>query len=422
MRDLFIEVFGSIKRNKLRTGLTGFSVAWGIFMLIVLLGAGNGLKNTTRANMGQVEVNTMEVRGGWTSKAYDGLQEGRRIFLDDKDVKVTSSDMFSENIEEISPVLNQGSSTVTYGKRYFTGSIIGTEPHYAEMMNVEILAGRYINKNDIDDKRKVVVINSAQAENLFNYKDDLGRAVGKRVKVGNASYVVVGVYKTDEQSSSAAIYMPLSTIKTLYNRGKRIDRIVFSFKGLDTEAQNEEFEATYRSVMNKRHRADPKDTRAIRISNHFMQSMQMNKGMGIITGALWIVGLFTLLSGIVGVSNIMLITVKERTHEFGIRKALGARPWQVTKLIIAESVTITALFGYVGMFLGMLACEIMDKTLGSSETDIMGMKVAMFVDPTVGLDVALEATLLLIVAGTAAGLVPAVKAARVRPIEALRAD
>lgn len=422
MRDLFIEVIGSIKRNKLRTGLTGFSVAWGIFMLIVLLGAGNGLKNMTSANMRDIEVNTMEIRGGWTSKPYDGLQEGRRIELDDKDVAVTTSELFSEHIKEVSSVANQGTATVSYGKKYFSGALIGTEPHYAGMMKLKMLAGRYINQNDIEGKKKVLVISSGQAETLFSYSDRYDRAIGKRVKVGNASYVIIGVYKTDEQSSSSSIFAPVSTIKAMYRLGNKVGRIIFSFEGLDTEKQNEEFETTYRAVVNKRHRADPSDTRALRISNHFTQNMQMNKGMGIITKALWIVGLFTLLSGIVGVSNIMLIAVKERTHEFGIRKAIGARPWDVTKIIMAESVTITAIFGYIGMFLGMLACEIMSRTVGNSEMDILGAKVAMFVDPTVGLDVALEATLLLIIAGTVAGLVPALKAAKVRPIEALRAD
>ena len=170
------------------------------------------------------------------------------------------------------------------------------------------------------------------------------------------------------------------------------------------------------------HRADPTDKGAIYISNNLSQNGQMEKATRYITLFLWIVGFFTLLSGIVGVSNIMLITVKERTREFGIRKAIGARPWDVTKLIISESVAITAFFGYVGMVLGMLACRILDWKMGNSETEVLGMKFAIFVDPTVGLDVALEATLLLIVAGTLAGLVPALKAAKVRPIEALRAE
>ena len=170
------------------------------------------------------------------------------------------------------------------------------------------------------------------------------------------------------------------------------------------------------------HRADPTDQGAIYISNNLSQNGQMEKATRYITLFLWVVGFFTLLSGIVGVSNIMLITVKERTREFGIRKAIGARPWDVTKLIISESVAITAFFGYVGMVLGMLACRILDWKMGNSETEVLGMKFAIFVDPTVGLDVALEATLLLIVAGTLAGLVPALKAAKVRPIEALRAE
>ena len=174
--------------------------------------------------------------------------------------------------------------------------------------------------------------------------------------------------------------------------------------------------------MNVRHRAAPDDRRALWIWNRFSQDLQMNRGRNILTTALWILGLLTLLGGIVGVSNIMLITVKERTHEFGIRKAIGASPWDIMKLILAESVTITAFFGYVGMLLGMFACTILDKTVGQSSMSIMDEEIAMFVNPTVGLDVAIEATLVLIIAGSLAGLFPARKASRVRPIEALRAE
>jgi putative ABC transport system permease protein len=196
----------------------------------------------------------------------------------------------------------------------------------------------------------------------------------------------------------------------------------FTFHGLDTEEENEAFEKDYKRVLNNYHGAAPDDERAIWISNSFTMDMQMNKGRHVLEVFLWIIGLFTLLSGIVGVSNIMLITVKERTHEFGIRKAIGAGPWSVMKLIIAESISITAFFGYVGMVLGMVACRVLDATVGSKPVEILGETINIMKNPSVGLDVALEATLLLIVAGTLAGLIPASKAARVKPIEALRAE
>ena len=271
------------------------------------------------------------------------------------------------------------------------------------------------------ESRKVIVIPSGLAERLFGIEENFEKAIGLRVKSDIASFLVVGVYQSDGMSMSFEAYAPYSTIRNLFNKGKFVEYITFSFHGLEEE-ESEEFENSVRSVLNVNHRADPTDKGAIYISNNLSQNGQMEKATRYITLFLWVVGFFTLLSGIVGVSNIMLITVKERTREFGIRKAIGARPWDVTKLIISESVAITAFFGYVGMVLGMLACRILDWKMGNSETEVLGMKFAIFVDPTVGLDVALEATLLLIVAGTLAGLVPALKASKVRPIEALRAE
>ena len=198
--------------------------------------------------------------------------------------------------------------------------------------------------------------------------------------------------------------------------------IEFTFHGLPTEEANEQFEHAYRQRLNANHQAHPEDERAVWLWNRFTQSLQMEQGIAIIRTALWIVGLFTLLSGIVGVSNIMLITVKERTHEFGIRKAIGAKPWSVLRLIIVESVIITTFFGYIGMVLGVMANEYMDATLGHDTIDTGLFQATMFLNPTVGLDVCFEATMVMVIAGTIAGLIPAFKASRIRPIEALRAD
>ena len=233
---------------------------------------------------------------------------------------------------------------------------------------------------------------------------------------------VVGVTKSDESSNSNTFYAPFTTVRTVYGKGKAIDEIIFSFHGLNSQAESDAFEKEYRAAINKRHRAAPDDERAIGIWNSFAEHLQMNKGERILSTALWVIGLFTLLGGIVGVSNIMLITVKERTHEFGIRKAIGASPWNITKLIIAESIGITAFFGYIGMVLGMIACYIMDQTIGQESMDMFGQSIRLLINPTVGLNEAIKSTVLLVISGTVAGLFPAVKAARVRPIEALRAD
>ena len=213
-----------------------------------------------------------------------------------------------------------------------------------------------------------------------------------------------------------------STLETVYGKSNQPERIVFSFHGLPTAEANEAFEKEYRAKLNEGHQAAADDESALWIWNRFTQSLQMNTGMKIIRTALWIVGLFTLLSGIVGVSNIMLITVKERTREFGIRKAIGAKPWSILKLIIIESVIITTFFGYIGMVLGVAANEYMDATLGHDVIDTGLFQTTMFVNPTIGIDVCLEATMVMVIAGTLAGLIPAMKAARIRPIEALRAE
>ena len=265
-----------------------------------------------------------------------------------------------------------------------------------------------------------MVLTDKQAKELE--PKDYKTLVGKYVKVGNFSFKVVGIYKTPGDGESSA-YSAYSTIKSIYGaNSSSIGNIEFTFHGLPTEEANDAFEKDYRRRLNANHQAHPEDERAIWLWNGYTQSLQMETGIAIIRTALWIVGLFTLLSGIVGVSNIMLITVKERTHEFGIRKAIGAKPWSILKLIIIESVIITTFFGYIGMVLGVAANEYMDATIGHETVDTGLFQATMFLNPTVGLDVCFEATMVMIIAGTIAGLIPAFKASRIRPIEALRAD
>ena len=239
--------------------------------------------------------------------------------------------------------------------------------------------------------------------------------------MGGLAFLVVGIYSDDESMFRNNSYAPFTTVRTIYNKGDKTENIIFSFKGLDTEAANEAFEQSYRRKINAQHDAAPDDEESIWIWNRFTNSLQMNTGTAIIRTALWIVGIFTLLSGIVGVSNIMLITVKERTREFGIRKAIGATPWSILKLIITESVIITLFFGYIGMMLGIGANLWMDATIGNTTMDAGAFQQKMFVNPTVGFGVCMQATLLIVIAGTIAGLIPARKAAKTRPIEALNA-
>jgi putative ABC transport system permease protein len=295
---------------------------------------------------------------------------------------------------------------------------LGVYPNHNKIDKVEMIYGRFVNNIDLKEKRKVLVLSSKQASELTKNYPSL---IGKYVNVGAFAFRVVGIYKDQENGQANAI-TSYSTLKTIYAKGDDAGRIEFNFHGLTTQQENDHFEDAYRQRINASHNAAPDDESALYLWNRYTQNMQMNTGISIIRMALWIVGLFTLLSGIVGVSNIMLITVKERTHEFGIRKAIGAKPWSILKLIIIESVIITTVFGYVGMLLGVFANEYMDATLGHEEIDTGLFKATMFIDPTVGLDVCIEATAVMIIAGTIAGLIPAMKAAKIRPIEALRAE
>lgn len=421
MRDLFIEIAGSIKRNKLRTCLTGFAVAWGIFMLIVLLGAGNGVMNAFLRDSGNVNVHNMTVYPQYTSKAYDGLPEGRFMKMDDRDVKLTESKAFSDIIDSVQPQLSQGGMKMTYGKRYFSVRLKGAYPEEARRESIQFAAGRFLNDNDIKGNRKVAVITHLQAKNFLEGRTDYSSIIGKTIKIDGLVYKVIGVRKAAENQNDDEIYVPFTTLKKIYGK-KDIDYISFKFHGLETEEDNIAFENLYKRSLNQIHRAAPDDNATFYLSNSVRQAMQMDKGTSILENALWIVGLLTLLSGVVGVSNIMLITVKERTHEFGIRKAIGARPWDITKLILAESVTITAIFGYLGMFLGMAACQYLDYKYGHATVDIFGQAISVMKNPTVGIGVALRSTVVMIVSGMIAGMIPARKAAKVRPIEALRAD
>ena len=419
MRDIITEIWSTTKRNKLRTALTGFAVAWGIFMLIFLLGAGNGLINAVEQNSGRFLDNSMMIGGGQTSKAYQGLKEGRPIDLNDKDLHTTDS-RFSENIIEMGAEISQGNVTVSNGENYVSSTLNGVYPNEAEINKMEMLYGRFINSFDNEKSRKVLVISDDHAKEL--QPRNIASLIGKHVKLGDLSFQIIGIYKNDQSGMNMDFYSPFTTVRTIYGRGDKADNIIFSFKGLKTEQDNEAFEKRYRTRIIVNHSAAPDDENAIWIWNRFTQAMQMNTGLGIIRTALWIIGIFTLLSGIVGVSNIMLITVKERTREFGIRKAIGAKPRSILRLIIIESIIITTFFGYIGMVLGVAVNQYMDVTSGNMQVDVGPFKAAMFVNPTVGLDVCIEATVVMVLAGTIAGFIPARKAAHIRPIEALRAE
>ncbi|RHN87891.1 ABC transporter permease [Prevotella sp. AM23-5] len=419
MRELIKEIWSTSKRNKLRTSLTGFAVAWGIFMLIFLLGAGNGLINAQLQQSTRFLANSMRVFPGETSKAYKGLKEGRSITLNDRDILI-SNQTYGQYVDDVGGRLEQYNVNINYGDNYVASqSLVGVAPTHPKIDKTELIAGRFINEIDMKDQRKNVVLSRSQAKELCK---DYRSLVGKNVKISNLNFQVVGIYKDDESRNNTEAFIAYSTIKTIYAKGDDAGSLEFTIKNLKTQEDNEQFEKNYRASINNNHQAAPDDDRTIWLWNRYMDNIQMNQGIAIMQTALWIVGLFTLLSGIVGVSNIMLITVKERTREFGVRKAIGAKPWSILKLIITESIIITSFFGYIGMVCGVAANEIMDATIGHTTIDTGLFKAAMFVNPTVGLGTCIGATIAIVIAGTIAGLIPAIKAARIRPIEALRAE
>ena len=419
MRELIKEIWSTSKRNKLRTSLTGFAVAWGIFMLIFLLGAGNGLINAQLQQSTRFLANSMRVFPGETSKAYKGLKEGRSITLNDRDILI-SNKTYGQYVDDVGGRLEQYNVNINYGDNYVASqSLVGVAPTHPKIDKTELIAGRFINEIDMKEQRKNVVLSRSQAKELCK---DYRSLVGKNVKISNLNFQVVGIYKDDESRNNTDAFIAYSTIKTIYAKGDDAGSLEFTIKNLKTQEDNKQFEKNYRASINNNHQAAPDDERTIWLWNRYMDNIQMNQGIAIMQTALWIVGLFTLLSGIVGVSNIMLITVKERTREFGVRKAIGAKPWSILKLIITESIIITSFFGYIGMVCGVAANEIMDATIGHTTVDTGLFKAAMFVNPTVGLGTCIGATITIVIAGTIAGLIPAIKAARIRPIEALRAE
>ncbi len=419
MIDLWQEIYSTLKRNKLRTLLTGFSVSWGIFMLIVLLGAGNGLIHAFEEQSSQMATNSIRIFPGWTSKPYSGLKAGRRVELDNKDVAATSHH-FPNQVSSVGATVWQGGINLSFGKEYVSLSLAGVYPNFTQVEPPKSSKGRFINDMDLAQRRKVIILHEKTAEVLFG-KSGIN-PIGQFVNASGIIFQVVGLYKDQGDSGGRDAYIPFTTLQTIYNKGDKLHNLIFMTKDLKTEESNKAFEKKYRRIIAGNHRFDPEDESGIWIWNRFTQYLQQETASEVLRIAIWIISIFTLLSGIVGVSNIMLVTVKERTREFGIRKALGAKPLSILKLIIVESVVITTLFGYIGMVAGILLTESVSSYIGNQKMDMGFWSQTVFTNPTVDIGIAIQATLTLVVAGTLAGFFPARKAVSIRPIEALRAD
>lgn len=416
MLDIIQEIYGTIKRNKLRTALTGFAVAWGIFMLIVLLGAGNGLLNAFEQQSGSMAMNSFQIWPGRTSLPFQGLKEGRSIKLTEKELEVTRQ--MKKHVTQASAILEEGGVILSYKQDHISLQLTGAMPNYPETNGLQLKEGRFINPLDMEKKRKVIVLHEKTAEMLLG--NEKSQAIGKHINASGIAYQIVGIYTTPMEEFSPTAYLPYTTLQLIYNKGDGVGSLVFLTKDITDLSGSEIFEKEYRTAISRVKQFDAADRSAISVWNRFSQYLQQQTASELLRTSIWVIGLFTLLSGIVGVSNIMLITVKERTHEFGIRKALGAKPSSILTLIIAESITITTIFGYIGMIAGIAVTEYMNRIAGEQVVDIGVASATVFVNPTVDLHIAIQATLTLIIAGTLAGFFPARKAVMIRPIEALR--
>ncbi len=412
MRELLLEIATSVRRNKLRTFLTGFSVAWGIFMLVILLGSGNGLKNGVSSHFGSYAVNSIDLFGGRTSKPYMGYEKGRRIRMRNSDLQIIARE-FPE-VEQVAANSWFNTHTASYGKEFTSVWLRGSLPKIQQIEGLELSAGRFINDTDIRGYRKTIVIDEPMRRVLFKGDDPLGR----RIKIDSSVYTVIGVLKGDAQRNSSSCYIPLTTGQLMYKANDPIvDNAILTVRDIDTDEAMADFEKRIIRRLAAEHHFAPDDESAIWLNN----TMERYKSFQVVFAGInlfvWIIGLGTLLAGVVGVSNIMLVTVSERTAEFGIRKALGAKPVSIIRLILTESVLITALFGYIGMVLGVAVMEGVNYALGQNTAED---SISIFLDPTLDLGVAVSATIVLVIAGLVAGYVPAYRAAQLKTIDALR--
>lgn len=412
------EIFATLSHNKLRTVLTGLSVSWGIFILIILLGAGNGLKNGVTSNFQKRANNTVQMWSGTSSLPYQGLKSGRSLDFSENQI-VTIKDNLEASANQTGIIEKQ--VNVIYNNEYGNYQLRGVQPYYRDIFKLKFdtNGGRFINELDLNKNSKVAVIDKKIEDVLFKGKN----SIGSYIQVGKIMFKVIGVNSKKEQWGGETIYIPFTTAQLIYNPDRKFYSIAMNVNGLETEEANVAFNKELKRSMSKSLRFDPKDTQAMWFRNSQRDYLETMKIFAGITLFVSIIGIFTLIAGIVGVSNIMLVSVKERTREIGIRKAIGAPPATILRSIILESIIITTIFGYIGMVFGVGLTEMinffMEQSAAQNPSDT-GMSV--FKDPTVQLSYVFISTGILIIAGVIAGYMPARRAVRIKPIEAMREE
>jgi putative ABC transport system permease protein len=409
-RDSFQEIFATIKKNKLRTALTMLGVAWGIFMLVIMLGCGNGLRHGIMNGFGGLATNSFFLWTQPTTKPYKGLKSGRTFLYDNADVEAL------KKIDEMAVVCPQAklSFNVVRGLKTGTFDVMGQYPEIADIQKVNISKGRFLNQKDIDDKRKICVIGTRIREVFFK-KDE--NPIGKYLRINGVYFMVVGLTLptqggNDGREQAQTVFTPFTTFQKAFNCNNKVGW--FAVKAKD-HITPEEGEAKAIAVLKERHKVSPDDNVAI---GHWNMGVEFGKLSGLFNGIeilIWVVGIGTLLAGVIGISNIMLIVVKERTKEIGVKRALGATPANVVIQILLEALLITAIAGYAGLTAGIYCLEGLNAIIGHEEG-------SMFTNPTVDIGIAMKALSVIILGGLIAGFIPARRAVSIHPVEALRTE
>jgi len=406
-RDAWQEIFETMRKNKTRTFLTAFSVAWGIFILVILSGAGNGLRNGAQSQFGNDAVNSIWIDAGNTSMAWNGLKPNREIRLTNADYELIRG---IQDVDHATAVFRGwGSKPLSYKKEHAGFTVRPVMPDHRDLEKAKLIKGRFINNNDIKYNLKVCSIGKPVEEALFKKEESLG----KYIDVENAKYMVVGVFNDKGNNDNNRIYIPLTTAQKAWNGGKTYVNTIWVSTGAANLERSEQITKEIRQLLARRHNFDPRDPDAVGVYNgnaEYARIMNMLTGIKIFVT---IIGIFTLIAGIVGVSNIMMIIVKERTREIGIRKALGATPTSIVGQIMMESIFITGVAGYTGLVLGVGIIEGIKS---------VGIDSDFFKNPDIDFGMAIFSVILLVIAGAFAGLVPSLRASRIEPVNALRED
>jgi len=410
--DKWTEIYNTVKKHKLRTGLTAFGVFWGIFMLVVLLGAGKGLENGIMKDF-DVAKNAVFIWTQRTSVPYMGLKAGRFVQMTNDDVAAIRANV--PEVEVIAPSNQlQGDFTVNYKTKSSSFTVNGETPDMLHVQPTKVMTGRFINQKDLDERRKIAVVGPRVLEQLFA-KDE--NPIGKYISIKGSYFLIVGTFEPvgngeDRVEDSNVIFIPNTTLQQTFNQPNQVGFLALTPKHGVPAATIED---KVKTLLMKRHNVAPTDVKAFGSANVEKEFMEIQGLFTGIAGFSWLVSIGTILAGIIGVSNIMLIVVKERTKEIGVRKALGATPWSIISLIIQEAIVITGLAGYTGLLAGTGLVALIEFLMNKFD-----VQAGYFGSPEVNVGIALSATILLVFTGAMAGLIPATKAARVSPVVALR--